>query len=75
MDALKTEEFINSQLSLMQTLRSTKASEEKMIDTYKFILSVIMVLAKKWLWGVVGYLYNICMAQKYFPKNMEIQLL
>ena len=42
LDALKTAEFINSQLSLMQTLRSTKASEEKMIDTYKFILSVIM---------------------------------
>ena len=42
LDALKTAEFINSQLSLMQTLLSTKASEGKMIDTYKFILSVIM---------------------------------
>ncbi|MFL2666949.1 MAG: TetR/AcrR family transcriptional regulator [Burkholderiales bacterium] len=42
LDVRKTAEFINSQMTLMQSMRSSRTSEGKMLDTYEFIISMIV---------------------------------
>ena len=42
MDPTKTAEFINAQIFLMQSLRSSQTSEEKMLDIYNMIVATII---------------------------------
>ena len=42
LDCEKTAEFLNSQMTLMQSMRPSKTAEEKMLNTYKFIISMII---------------------------------
>tara|TARA_B110000305_G_C19165076_1_gene504455 strand:- start:447 stop:644 length:198 start_codon:yes stop_codon:yes gene_type:complete len=42
LDSKKTSEFINSQMTLMQSMRSSKTAEEKMLNTYEFIVSMVI---------------------------------
>lgn len=41
-DPTKTAEFINAQIFLMQSLRSSQTSEEKMLDIYNMIVATII---------------------------------
>ncbi|MBT7997203.1 TetR/AcrR family transcriptional regulator [Burkholderiales bacterium] len=42
LDSKKTSEFINSQMALMQSMRSSKTAEEKMLNIYEFIVSMVI---------------------------------
>ena len=42
LDSKKTSEFINSQMTLVQSMRSSKTAEEKMLNIYEFITSMVI---------------------------------